>query len=63
MLGSLYIEGKYGDSTLRVRIRVRARRMWRNGTIKSDGRGLNRFGLCLNGIPQSLRCVLTCYGC
>jgi hypothetical protein len=27
ILGALYIEEKYGDSTLRVRIRVRARRV------------------------------------
>lgn len=63
MLGALYIEEKYRDSTLQVRIRVRARRVWRNGTMKSDGRGLNRFGLCLDGTLQSLRCILTCYCC
>jgi hypothetical protein len=60
ILGALYIEEKYGESTLRVKIRVRARRVWRNGTMKSDGRGLD---LCLDGILQSLQCILTCYCC
>ena len=39
ILGALYIGRKYEDSTLRVRIRIGARRVWRNNTMKSDWRG------------------------
>ena len=39
ILGALYIGEKYGDSTLRVRIRIRARRVWRNNIMKSNRRG------------------------
>ena len=39
ILGALYIGRKYGDSTLRVRIRVGARRVWGSNTMESDGRG------------------------
>ena len=45
ILEAVYIREEYEDSTLRVRIRIRARRVWRNDTMKSGGRGLNRFGM------------------